>query len=374
MSDTAPWIRQTEVFTSGYGGYNTYRIPALAIATDGTLLAFCEGRKNSHYDWDEINIVLRRSTDGGATWQPMQVVALHGDDTAGNPCVVVDGDTGAVWLAYCRNNDQVYVTRSEDSGVSWSEPREITADVKLPGWTWYGTGPGHGIQLRSGRLLIPCDHVDGTRHDPAFFHSHVIYSDDHGSSWKLGGIVEAGSDECEVAETRPGHVYMTSRATAKEIKLRMCARSADRGETWSELEEAEGVIDPLCQGSVVALADPSGRDGETLLVLASLASIGRRQNMTLRLSRDEGSTWDVSKVLYPGVAAYSDLAVAPDNTICSLYERGVLWFNDTIVLAQFNLEWLTSVRKPIVHFRGNRVATETGWELLADEARAVRSD
>ena len=365
-SGGVPWSRQTEVFTSGYGGYNTYRIPSLAVATDGTVLAFCEGRKSSHYDWGEINIVLRRSTDGGVTWQPLQVVAAHGDDTTGNPCVVVDRGTGAVWLAYCQNSDRVYVTRSEDSGVSWSEPREITSDVKPAGWTWYATGPGHGIQLRSGRLVIPCDHVDGTRHHPGFVHSHVIYSDDHGSSWKLGGIVAGGSDECEVAETRPGHVYMTSRAADGEIKLRLCARSEDGGDTWSELAEVDGVIDPICQGSILALTDPSSRHGDALLLLASPASTTRRQNMTVRLSHDGGKTWDVSKVLYPGVAAYSDLAVAADNTVCCLYERGVSLFNETIVLAQFNLEWLTSSQKPLAHFLGNRVATDSGWALRTD--------
>ena len=114
--DTMPWFRETELSTSGYGGYHTYRIPAVAVAPDGTVLAFCEGRRNGHWDFGEINIVLRRSTDGGAAWLPMQLVAARGEETIGNPCVVVDRDTGAVWLAYCRNNDRVQIMRSEDNG------------------------------------------------------------------------------------------------------------------------------------------------------------------------------------------------------------------------------------------------------------------
>ncbi|MFH1730966.1 MAG: sialidase family protein, partial [Planctomycetota bacterium] len=149
-----------DLFTSGGGGYHTYRIPAIVLTRDNTLLAFCEGRKNGGGDAGDIDLMLRRSTDNGETWEEMQLVHEEGDGapiTIGNPCPVVDRDTGTVWLPFCRNNDRVFVTRSTDDGKTWAEPLEITRDVKKPEWEWYATGPGHGIQLAGGRMVIPCD-------------------------------------------------------------------------------------------------------------------------------------------------------------------------------------------------------------------------
>lgn len=343
-----PWRRETELFTQGEDGYHTYRVPAVSIAPDGTILAFCEARKTSHYDFHEIHIALRRSTDGGVTWEPRQVIASNGDDTIGNPCVVVDRETATVWLSYCRNNTEVYVIHSSDNGLSWSDPREITADVKRDGWTWYATGPGHGIQLRSGRLMIPCNHADtykGLRFHPPGMRSHVIYSDDHGSSWKVGGIIDAGgTSECQVAETSQGSIYMTIRNNSadgaeQDFKVRLCSRSTDDGMTWSRLSKAEGIIDPICNASVTELPNPDPDASHDLLLLANLASTGLRQNMTVRLSYDEGDSWQISKVLYPGRSGYSDLAVTADNTVLCFYCQGTNGsYVERVVLTQFNLE------------------------------------
>ena len=358
-----PWLRETELYTSGHDGYHTYRIPALAVAVDGTLLAFCEARKSMSYDWGEIHIALRRSTDNGASWTPMQIVASHGnDDTTGNPCVVVDRDTGVVWLVYCKNNNTVHVCKSEDNGVSWSESREITGDVKRDGWTWYGTGPGHGVQLRSGRLVVPSYHGEDVRHHPIYIRSHTLFSDDHGETWRIGGVLDGGTSESVAAETDSGTLYLTMRNGDGEVKARLAARSHDGGETWSDVIEAEGILDPGCMGSVVAL--PARHDAEKeLLLLCCPASTTRRQNLTVSGSYDEGETWPVSTVLFPGFSGYSDMATASDMTICCMYERGINLYNDRIVLAQFNREWLESVRAPLVNFRRNRIATGTGWRL-----------
>src|SRR3979490_1453926 len=175
---------QTDIFRAGEGGYHTYRIPALIVSPKGTLLAFCEGRRNSASDTGDIDVLLRRSFDGGKTWASVQKIGDMGEDTVGNPAPVVERKTGAILLLLTSNPGRVterqtgprdrtvWITRSTDDGASWSAPAEITTQVKHAGWTWYATGPGNGIQLRSGRLVIPCDHnaSDGSRF------SHVIYS------------------------------------------------------------------------------------------------------------------------------------------------------------------------------------------------------
>src|SRR5262245_58292726 len=163
---------QSAVFVSGQAGFHTYRIPSLLVSAKGTLLAFCEGRKTGRADTGDIDLVLRRSCDGGKTWQPTQIVWDDGDNTCGNPCPVVERSTGTIWLLMTHNlgrdteaqilerksvgSRTVWVCKSTDDGATWSRPSEITRDVKKPDWTWYATGPGVGIQTRGGRLVIPC--------------------------------------------------------------------------------------------------------------------------------------------------------------------------------------------------------------------------
>ena len=172
-------FEQTDLFVSGSGGYHTYRIPALVVTSRGTVLALCEGRKHSRADYGEIDLVLRRSLDGGKTWGDLQVVVSESAMTCGNPCPVVDSATGTIWLPFCKNLADggqqlimagkaprtVWVTKSVDDGATWTEPEEITDDVKDPAWTWYGTGPCHGIQLASGRLALPCHYAVGKNYN-----------------------------------------------------------------------------------------------------------------------------------------------------------------------------------------------------------------
>ncbi len=175
---SASGLPLTDVFVSGREGYHTYRIPALIVAGDGALLAFCEGRKKAQSDAGDIDLLVKRSIDGGKTWGPQEVVWDDGENTCGNPCPVVDRTTGTIWLPMTWNHGKdtenqikqntgkdtrrVFLTHSDDNGRTWAKPREITAEVKRPEWRWYATGPGVGIQLTrgpwKGRLLIPCDH------------------------------------------------------------------------------------------------------------------------------------------------------------------------------------------------------------------------
>ncbi|MEX0938696.1 MAG: sulfatase-like hydrolase/transferase [Pirellulales bacterium] len=346
------------VFASGTEDYHTYRIPALIATREETLLAFCEGRKSSRSDHGNLDLLLRRSTDGGKTWQPARLVYEEGGDAAvtiGNPCPVIDESTGRIWLPFCRNNDHVLVTYSDDDGQTWSQPREITASVKPEGWSWYATGPGVGIQMQhgehAGRLVIPCDHreqVDGR--DVKM--SHVFYSDDGGQSWKVGQSVAPHTDECQVVELSDGRLMINMRnywaregGVPQRGGMRAVAVSDDGGQTWSELRFDETLIEPVCQASLIRLPPVEGAAGDRLL-FSNPASTSTRHRLTVRLSRNAGETWPVSRLLHEGTSAYSCLAVLPDGSIGCLYEGGDENAYEKIIFKRFSLDWLTRGEEP----------------------------
>ncbi len=337
---------QVEVFASGKEGYHTYRIPAIVVTNQGTLLAFCEGRKTGRADHGDLDLVLRRSTDGGRTWQAMQLVHEEGGNakiTIGNPCPVVDRSTGTVWLPFCRNNDRVLITHSRDDGKTWADPADITSHVKKPAWGWYATGPGHGIQLTDGRLLVPCDcRLKETSADRRAWkkigYSHVFFSDDHGKSWQLGETTSQGMNECEAVELADGSLLLSMRHY-RGPKQRAFARSNDRGRTWSEPELHPQVHCPTCQASLQRFSLPT-ENGKDRILYSGPGGPGRT-HMTVRLTYDEGKSWPVARVIHPGPAAYSDLVVLKDGTIGCLYERGEKHPYEGIVFARFTLGWLT---------------------------------
>jgi len=354
IAGVAAHLAQSDLFVSGQEDYHTFRIPALAVTARGVLLAFAEGRKEGGGDAGAIDLLLKRSFDHGVTWQPLQVIASETGMTCGNPCPVLDRDTGTLWLPFCQNladGDErlivegkaprtIWLTYSNDDGATWAPPREITASVKDPAWTWYATGPTHGIQLRSGRLVIPCDHITGVtfdhQRDPTY--SHVIYSDDHGATWQIGGSMDAGTDECTVVETVNGAVYINCRDYAGANR-RAVAWSYDQGASFEQSRSEEVLVEPVCQGSLVRLSQQPQHDKNRIL-FANPAST-KRERMTVRLSYNEGESWPIAKRLHDGPSAYSDLAVADDGTICCLYERGDAQPYERLTLARFNLAWLT---------------------------------
>ena len=337
---------QVEVWRAGEGGYHTYRIPAVLRTRRGTLLAFCEGRRNSRADAGDIDLLLKRSFDGGRTWGAAQVVADIETDTIGNPCPVQERSTGVIWLPLTHNpgdktekqiraaepgaTRNVWMTSSRDEGSTWSKPVEITAAAKREDWTWYATGPGVSIQLKSGRLVVPCDH--GVRGDPEGHWSHVIYSDDHGRTWKLGGVAGERCGESQVVELRDGGLLINMRSYHGKNR-RAIARSMDGGLTWSELTTDEALIEPVCQGCLF-------RHGKYLLF--SNPASTRRERMTVRLSRDWGRTWAASRVLHEGPSAYSCLTSLGRDEAGCLYERGEASPYERITFARFPLNWLTS--------------------------------
>ena len=345
-------VMQKPLFVKGVGGYNIYRIPALLTTQAGILLAFCEGREAG--DSSDIDLLLRRSEDGGETWSRKQVVWDQGKNVCGNPCPVQDRDTGIIWLLLTWNSSsdsggalhkgtgkdtrRVYVCSSKDDGLTWSEPVEITETTKKKNWWWYATGPGVGIQLEQGphkgRLVIPCDHTSKDGHG-----SHVIYSDDHGGTWQLGGSVEGGgANECQVVELADGTLILNMRIQKGSQRKRGIATSRDGGETWSELELDPALIEPVCQASFLRYS-PASSKGKNRLLFSNPASTGDRVNMTVRISYDEGKTWPVTKQLYPGYSAYSCLTVLPDGDIGCFYEAGETK-DAAIYFARFPLAWL----------------------------------
>ena len=343
------------LFVAGDGGYHTYRIPALVPGPGGLLLAFCEGRHESSGDAGRIDILLRRSADGGRTWDAPRVVVSAPPDTCGNPAPVLDARSGTLLLLFTRNPGaaseamvaqggavrSVWVCRSRDGGRTWTSPREITDQVKAPSWTWYATGPCHGIQLRDGRLVVPCDHVRGVHmeraRDPG--HAHLILSDDGGEHWRTGGCAAAGTNESVVVETADGELYVNCRSDNGR-RCRAVAWSRDRGASLGPTSWDEGLPDPICQGSALryTLASEHGRDR---VLFSNAAATERRERLSVRLSYDECGTWPVARTLHAGPSAYSDLAVAPDMTVCCLFEAGELRPYETLTLARFDLEWLT---------------------------------
>lgn len=310
---------ETTVFESGEQGYHTFRIPAVVKTKENTLLAFCEGRKSGRGDAGDIDMVLKRSTDGGKTWGPLELVYEEGNDqpiTIGNPAPVVDQSTGVIWLPFCRNNDRVFITSSSDDGKTWSKPTEITKDVKADDWTWYATGPVHGIQLTTGkhkgRLLIPCDHRVEKGPWEHKGRSHMIYSDDHGKTWQRGEPTDWAMNECTVAELADGEILLNMRSYRKR-GCRAVAFSKDGGETWSECEDASSLPEPVCQGSLLL-------HGDTYFFCNPASSKGRH-HLTLRSSED-GKTWNKGLLICEGSSAYSDLvSLTKDEGIGVLYEK-----------------------------------------------------
>jgi sialidase-1 len=347
------------VYTSNEAGYHTFRIPSVIATRKGTVLAFAEARRMGAADAGDIDLVAKRSHDGGQSWSPLQVVGDNGPNTFGNPCPVLDRKTGALWLlsTHNRGTDRekdiiagtseasrtVWAMKSTDEGLTWSTPVEITASVKQPDWTWYATGPGVGIQTRDGRLVIPANHAEA---GSGIHRSHVLFSDDGGGQWKLGASSEAGTNESQIVELADGRLMLNMRNhPPQSANFRMVATSRDRGRTWSPASADRTLVEPPAQASLLRMTTAKTHDRNRLL-FANPAST-RRERLTVRLSHDEGKTWPVARVIHDGPAAYSSLVVLPDLSIGLLFERGDRAPYEGIAFARFTLAWLTAGRDPI---------------------------
>lgn len=334
------------VFKKGTEGYSCYRIPALIKTKAGTLLAFAEGRKDNCADEGDIDLIVKRSTDEGKTWSTLKVIWSDGANTCGNPSPVVDQATGKIHLLMTWNdgNDdigeinagtsentrRVYVTTSSDDGVNWDTPKEITTTTKQPNWGWYATGPCHGIQIKTGayagRMVVPCDYIEvgaGRRGN-----SHIIYSDDAGANWKLGGIVPVHTtlnpNESTVTELSDGKLMLNMRVGSNQNQ-RVYSTSNDGGLTWGPIVQAPDLKDPVCQGSLVSSQIAGG-----FAVFFSNPANTVRNNMTIKMSTNDGTSWTKKKVIFNGPSAYSDLVMLSQEKTAILYEAGVGAYTDGI--------------------------------------------
>lgn len=389
-----PMLEKTDLFVVGEEGYKLYRIPGTVVTKRGTVLAYCEARKSDSGDWGPIDVLLRRSTDGGKTWEPRQMLVRvegdlpinpvaaaknldkAGDNTVNNPVAIVDHETGAVHLLYCLEYMSCFYKRSDDDGVTWTEPVEITStfDAFRADYAWkvLATGPGHAIQLtrgpKKGRLVVPVWLSLGTgghAHRPSV--TATIFSDDHGKTWQRGAIAVPDTpdfifpNETIIVQLADGRVMLNSRTESKRQR-RLVTLSADGATNWSTPTFDEALLEPICMAGIVRVRDSSnGQPG--LLAFSNPHNLSRKDgkdvagqsrdriNVSIKLSDDDGQTWSANRTLESGFSGYSDLAALPDGTILCFYERGSSdgknnYRTGLLTVARFNEAWVRATSRP----------------------------
>lgn len=351
------------LFEMGEDGSKFYRIPALVKAADGALVAVADKRGDALGDLPNIiTIVSKRSTDGGKTWGDMSIVAkgdtvakcgygdavVIADEVKGNLVAVFSGNNG-LWHSNESSLIRTYTSTSTDSGKTWGEVKDITDQVYGGVYgegTRHGlfTGSGSGVQLKhgehAGRLML----VVAARNDASWggtLSNYAVYSDDGGQSWQVSkNAACVDGDEAKVVELANGNVLMSIRNRAKGHRL--FSVSTDGGETWSEPKLNETILDPACNGDIVAYT----YKGKNLLLHSLPASPTTREKVTVYVSEDNGETWMPKRCIYPGYSAYSSLQLLDDGTIGIIVEEGKwdgnLPGDDGFNLGyyRFNLPWL----------------------------------
>lgn len=344
------------VFKNGTDNYACYRIPAMISAPNGDLLVYAEARKSGCNDFGDIDIVMKRSTDKGKTWSSLQIVVDNNSLKAGNPAPVVDAydprfPNGRIFLLYntattsegeARKGNGVreiwYIT-SNDNGITWSKPTNITTAVHRPlaptynaaynfpeDWRTNALTPGHALQLtrgkNRGRIFVAANHAVAA--NPGDQHvetnkAHCFYSDDHGDTWQLGATVEMpGGNESTAAELEDGTVLQNIRYKNPADKYRVLAFSRSGGESWDTAYVCKELPDPVCEGSMISF----DYKGKYLVLFCNASSQTAREKLTIKVSKDNGRSWPVSFLVDSGEAAYSDILRTGTDTIGVLYEKG----------------------------------------------------
>ncbi|MFI5452958.1 exo-alpha-sialidase [Pedobacter sp. UC225_61] len=355
-------VKYIPVFVSGQEGHKSYRIPAIVTLKNGDLLAFAEGRVHDAGDFGDINIVLKRSTNKGKTWSALQTVVDYDKFQAGNPAPVIDFTDpkypkGRIFLFYNTGNNhegevrkgnglrEVWYKTSIDGGLNWSEPVNITTQVHKPkmpqinpnynfseDWRSYANTPGHAMQFDSGtykgRIFVAANHSAGAPQNAGKdYLAHGYYTDDHGATFKVSeNISFLGSNEAMAAQLSGDDMVMNIRNQQGNVRQRIIAISKNGGQTWDKTFFDSNLPDPVCQGSTLSFLD---KKGNRILFVCNAADVKKRDNLTLRMSKDDGHSWEKSIVIakspegYKGnsYAAYSDIVQLKKNSIGVLFEK-----------------------------------------------------
>ena len=374
-----PGLKKINLFEAGTDGYRHYRIPGVIVSPKGTIIVFCEARSGG--DWSTIDIRMRRSLDGGRTWEKSRKIseppgkvqqnevalkkglAKPGEVTMNNPVMIPDAKAGAIHFLHCIEYARCYYRKSTDDGKTFSKAVDITDTFELfrkdYDWKVLATGPGHGLRTRSGRLIVPVwlsAGSGGHAHRPSAV--SVIYSDDSGDNWKRGELVAADPStralratgipeirnpgETVAVQLQDGRILLNLRNESAR-RRRAISISADGVSGWSRYHFDDALVEPICMGSIVRLSErPLHRKNRILFANPHNPASRARQNVSVKLSYDEAKTWPVMKTIEAGPSAYTDLAVGPDGTIYCFYERGKAGrLTKALCLATFSLEWLT---------------------------------
>ena len=340
-----------DVFVAGAEGVNTYRIPSLLLAPDGSLLAFCEARKESQADASPTDMVLRRSLDGGRTWLPTQTLFRGlGKEALMNPCPVVDYTNKTIVLLCQKSNEggeghnQHLQLVGHDNGLTWSAPLNLATRIANYDDS-FNFGPGIGIQMRNGRLIIPGYTGVMNEEMDEEWSARVMYSDDFGQTWTLGQRVPQLSDECQVVELNDGKLMLNARGNMG-VSCRAVGTSSDGGQSWSDFRWDRALNECPCQASILRYS-LGGHGEQNRLLFSNPDNHGEKFNvvdrtrMTVRLSYDEGKTWPVKRLIHAGPASYSCLVRLPDGDIGLIFEGGEKHRREWIRFVRFSLSWLT---------------------------------
>ncbi|MFE6761579.1 exo-alpha-sialidase [Streptomyces sp. NPDC057689] len=347
----APGTLTSQDLTVDGVGSPHYRIPALTTTDKGTVLAAYDARPTLGDLPSNIGIVLRRSTDGGTTWQAQQVVRKDAAPKGyGDPSLLVDRTTGRIFLFYAAGENQGFFgsatgndesdpdvlqadySYSDDDGLTWTH-RRITKQIKNPAWGGMFAASGEGIQLRNGAHKGRLIQQYAIRNNGANY-AVSAYSDDHGETWHMGTPVGPGGDENKTVELNDGTVMLNNRSAP----YRTVAYSTDGGVTYTPFVQDTQLPDPANNGSIMRYApDAPASDPQSSWLLFSNTEATSRKNLTVKMSCDNGKTWPIRKVVDAGAAAYSTLTRLPSGRLGLLYERGNY---EHITYSSFDLQWL----------------------------------
>lgn len=349
---------------AGQDQVNTYRIPGIVTTSKGTLIAVYDNRYNNSKDLQEdIDIGMSRSTDGGQNWQPMKVIMDMGEyggrsqrlNGTGDPCVLFDDKTNTIWVAALwmsgptekdmlwwaskpgmqpEETGQFMVVKSTDDGLTWSQPINLTSQIKNPAWQLLLQGPGRGITMTDGTLVFPAQFkadlgtkaLDGGQYT---CHSTIVFSKDQGKTWQIGTGAKSNTTEAQVVELADGNLMLNmrddrNRSDKGETNGRAIATTSDLGKSWTiHPTSNSGLPESNCMASIIRAEVMVDGKKQPILFFSNPNNKNERGNMTIKASFDEGNTWPESKQIELNASVgygYSCLTMVNDSTIGIVYE------------------------------------------------------